>query len=78
MAVFASYDTLLISRSYTTSVDSTATPEGYLPEQVQDHVQSPYMLAHWRQKWGATATPLLWSHAMHVVLTDELNPSQSS
>ncbi len=53
-------------------IERAATPEGYLPEQVQDHVQSPYMLLHWRQKWGATATPLLWSHAMHVVLADEL------
>lgn len=31
------------------------------------------MLAYWRARWGATATPLLWSHAMHVVLADELD-----
>ena len=30
------------------------------------------MLTYWRNKWGPTATPLLWSHAMHVVLSDEL------
>jgi hypothetical protein len=30
------------------------------------------MLAYWRERWGATATPLLWSHAMHVILHDEL------
>jgi GH15 family glucan-1,4-alpha-glucosidase len=54
-------------------IESAATDEGYLPEQVQDRVQSPYMLAHWRRKWGSTATPLLWSHAMHIVLTDQLN-----
>jgi isomaltose glucohydrolase len=54
-------------------IEHAATADGYLPEQVQDHVQSPYMLAHWRQKWGSTATPLLWSHAMHVILTDELS-----
>jgi isomaltose glucohydrolase len=53
-------------------IESAATNNGYLPEQVQDHVQSHYMLAYWRQKWGSTATPLLWSHAMHVVLSDEL------
>jgi hypothetical protein len=41
-----------------------------LPEQVQEHVQSPFMLDFWRAKWGQTATPLLWSHAMHVVLDD--------
>ena len=55
-----------------TWIEQAATPEGFLPEQVQYHVQSPYMLAYWREKWGATATPLLWSHAMHVVLVTEL------
>lgn len=53
-------------------IESAATSDGYLPEQVQDHVQSPYMLTYWRRKWGSTATPLLWSHAMHIVLTEEL------
>jgi xylan 1,4-beta-xylosidase len=49
-----------------------APGEGHLPEQVADHVQSPHMLRYWRQRWGQTATPLLWSHAMHLVLLDEL------
>lgn len=53
-------------------IEQAANPDGHLPEQVQDHVQSPYMLAHWRRKWGATATPLLWSHAMHAILADKL------
>ena len=53
-------------------IEGAATREGHLPEQLQDHVQSPYMLNHWRHKWGETATPLLWSHAMHIVLTDVL------
>jgi isomaltose glucohydrolase len=56
-----------------TWIEGAATDEGYLPEQVQDHVQSPYTLAYWQQKWGSTATPLRWSHAMHVVLTKELD-----
>ena len=53
-------------------IENAATADGHLPEQIQDHVQSPYMLAYWRKKWGATATPLLWSHAMHVILSEEL------
>jgi len=53
-------------------IQQSATSEGHLPEQLQDHVQSPYMLNHWKHKWGETATPLLWSHAMHIVLTDVL------
>jgi GH15 family glucan-1,4-alpha-glucosidase len=55
-----------------TWIDNAATDHGYLPEQVQDHAQSPYMLNYWRNKWGSTATPLLWSHAMHAILADEL------
>lgn len=53
-------------------IEGAATGEGYLPEQVQDHVQSLYMLKLWKHRWGDTATPLLCSHAMHVVLTDVL------
>jgi GH15 family glucan-1,4-alpha-glucosidase len=53
-------------------IEAAATVEGYLPEQVQDHVQSPYMLGFWKEKWGATATPLLWSHAMHAILAEQL------
>jgi isomaltose glucohydrolase len=53
-------------------IENTATTDGHLPEQVQNHVQSPYMLAYWKRRWGATATPLLWSHAMHVLLADEV------
>ena len=54
-------------------IESAADVDGYLPEQVQDQVQSPYMLTYWRHRWGSTATPLLWSHAMHIVLSDELH-----
>jgi GH15 family glucan-1,4-alpha-glucosidase len=35
-------------------------------------VQSLHMLAYWRERGGWTATPLLWSHAVHVILRDEL------
>jgi hypothetical protein len=31
------------------------------------------MLAYWRDRWGRIATPLLWSHAMHIVLCAELS-----
>jgi GH15 family glucan-1,4-alpha-glucosidase len=51
---------------------STATPDGWLPEQVSRHVLAPEQLPAWEQKWGAIATPLLWSHAMYVTLAVEL------
>jgi GH15 family glucan-1,4-alpha-glucosidase len=53
-------------------IESAATDQGYLPEQVASNVQSAHMLAYWQDHWGSTATPLLWSHAMHLVLLDEL------
>ncbi|KRF24031.1 hypothetical protein [Phycicoccus sp. Soil803] len=62
------------ARELLTWIQGTATSEGFLPEQVAADVYSPHMLAFWRQRWGATATPLLWSHAMHLVLLKELRP----
>jgi hypothetical protein len=53
-------------------IEASATSEGHLPEQVADNVQSPHMLRYWRRRWGHTATPLLWSHAMHLILLDHL------
>ena len=44
-----------------------ALPNGDMPEQVTDASQDPSMVAPWVQRWGAVATPLLWSHAMYLI-----------
>lgn len=49
-----------------------ARPGGDLPEQVPDHLLHPEHHAEWVARWGPVATPLLWSHAMFVILSDEL------
>jgi isomaltose glucohydrolase len=49
-----------------------ATPEGFLPEQSQDHLLAPDMLAPWVEKWGPPPSPLLWAHAMFLTLAHEL------
>jgi GH15 family glucan-1,4-alpha-glucosidase len=49
-----------------------ATPAGELPEQVQDHLLAPDQYEPWVRKWGPPACPLLWSHAMFLTLTSEL------
>jgi GH15 family glucan-1,4-alpha-glucosidase len=54
-------------------VEATATPQGYLPEQIITAPQEPGMVAAWVDKWGPVATPLLWSHAMHLTLAHQLN-----
>jgi len=53
-------------------VERQATSTLDLPEQVHDHPQSPDRVAEWVQRWGSEATPLLWSHAMYLVLVAEL------
>lgn len=52
-------------------VEAQATSEGNLPEQVTDHVQTPEMIQPWVERWGPVATPLLWSHAMYVLMDAE-------
>lgn len=49
-------------------VAAKATPEGELPEQVEDHLLDPSYLEPWIQKWGTSACPLLWSHGMYLLL----------
>ncbi|MGG1663784.1 glycoside hydrolase family 15 protein [Brevibacillus sp. NRS-1366] len=49
-----------------------------LPEQVQEHLLSPSEYTSWVERAGEPAVPLLWSHAMFLVLASELgvtNPS---
>lgn len=49
-----------------------ATPDGDLPEQVNDHLLAPETERTWIERWGPVATPLLWSHAMFLTLALEL------
>ena len=43
-----------------------------LPEQVEDRLLAPDRLDEWLERWGPSATPLLWSHGMYLILADEL------
>ena len=49
-------------------VASNVTTEGFLPEQVAQHLLDPSMTQEWVDRWGTVATPLLWSHAMFARL----------
>ena len=53
-------------------VESTATPDGLLPEQTLDAVQQPPYVKTWTARWGPVATPLTWSHAAYLILDREL------
>ena len=41
---------------------------GHLPEQVKTHLLAPEHYAEWETRWGPIASPLLWSHAMYLIL----------
>lgn len=48
-------------------IESTASELGTLPEQSDASLLSPAGLDLWRDRWGDSADPLLWSHAMYVL-----------
>lgn len=49
-------------------VRSQFNEQGFLPEQVQYHLLAPQHLETWKEQWGPPACPLIWSHAMHIIL----------
>ncbi|MBE3575466.1 MAG: glycoside hydrolase family 15 protein [Firmicutes bacterium] len=53
-------------------IEEQADAGGLLPEQVPEHLNDPAWFAPWVERWGPVAKPLLWSHAMYLVLAAEL------
>ncbi len=49
-----------------------------LPEQVATRALHPERLAEWVERWGESASPLLWSHAMYLTLATELGLAPNS
>ena len=49
-----------------------ANAAGELPEQVPATLNDPDYLAPWIAQWGPVASPLLWSHAMYMILFHKL------
>ncbi|MGM0431652.1 MAG: glycoside hydrolase family 15 protein [Spirochaetota bacterium] len=47
--------------------------DGSLSEQILEEVNDPSMVKPWEKRWGKVATPLLWSHAMFLILDNELS-----
>ena len=52
------------------------TADGHLPEQVSDRPLSPAHVQPWVARWGPIARPLLWSHAMYLILNDALGKKE--
>ncbi len=49
-------------------IESTAAENGDLAEQISAHQLAPEHFTPWVEKWGQVASPLLWSHAMTIIL----------
>ena len=45
-----------------------AQSNGDMPEQVAYHLLAPEHRQPWEAQWGLSASPLLWSHAMYLIL----------
>jgi GH15 family glucan-1,4-alpha-glucosidase len=56
-------------------VEAQADEEGNLPEQIPQTLNDPRMLQPWVENWGSIACPLLWSHAMYLILLHALHPT---
>lgn len=56
-----------------TWIESMASPDGFLAEQVPQHLFAPDGYAQWVKTAGKIATPLLWSHAMYLLLSKEID-----
>jgi isomaltose glucohydrolase len=53
-------------------IRAQADERGLLPEQSVAAPQVPEMVEPWVERWGNPASPLLWSHAMFLVLHAEI------
>jgi len=59
-------------------VEAQADENGDLPEQVSNHLLAPDRFAEWQERWGPIAKPLAWSHAMYLILCEELKAYEQS
>ncbi len=70
--VEASMGELAKARTRMDWVLAQADERGWLAEQMTDESLHPDMVQPWLVKWGPVASPLLWSHAMYLILYDVL------
>jgi len=58
-------------------VESQAKAHGDLPEQVENQLYFPQEYPAWEKRWRPIATPLLWSHAMYLILWHKLHEREA-
>lgn len=65
---YAKLDRLTEAEQILHWIEAQANPHGELPEQVSDHLLEKRYYPEWVKRWGEPACPLLWSHAMYLIL----------
>lgn len=60
------------AREFLRWIVARANDRGELPEQVPSNLNCPRFYQTWVNRWGNIAQPLLWSHAMYLVLAKAL------
>jgi GH15 family glucan-1,4-alpha-glucosidase len=63
------------ARSIQKWIETQASLEGELAEQVAHGLFDIPSYNFWQKKWGSVASPLLWSHAMYILLVQSLEES---
>jgi GH15 family glucan-1,4-alpha-glucosidase len=58
-------------------IEAQADENGFLAEQVSEHVLDTKFIDPWVKKWGPIAKPLTWSHAMYIILTNAIMEGNS-
>jgi len=66
------------AKQYLAWVETQADENGNLPEQVSTHMLFSNRFAEWEARWGPIARPLLWAHAMYLILYESLYPSRKA
>ena len=57
-------------------IEAQVVGQGYLPEQVPYSLNAPEYYEIWCKRWGAIATPLLWSHAKYLILSLRISENE--
>jgi isomaltose glucohydrolase len=58
-------------------IEAQADDAGDLPEQTDAHALAPQRVDEWRERWGESARPLLWSHAAYLALATEVERAEA-
>ena len=75
--VYTQNDEINKAKNLCTWIESCADENGYLAEQVSTFSLQPDFYQPWIKKWGPIASPLLWSHAMYIILVNSINKGKS-